>query len=230
MDFAITPMEPEDWPAVCEIYRQGIATGNATFETEPPDWQKWNDSHRPDCRLVARERKTLDCSDGELLGWAALRPVSSRRVYAGVAEVSVYVAETARARGIGRLLLQSLIEESERQGIWTLQSGIFPENPEHQSSSVSWLPRDWPAEPHRKDRRHLERRAVAGTAKCNGRVVARNAIGFGSVVLKLGLRRDPVDFFFHRVPVGEPPAFENRFAALDHFRMAAEIGNRVVRI
>jgi L-amino acid N-acyltransferase YncA len=128
MDFAITPMEPEDWPAVCEIYRQGIATGNATFETEPPDWQKWNDSHRPDCRLVARERKTLDCSDGELLGWAALRPVSSRRVYAGVAEVSVYVAETARARGIGRLLLQSLIEESERQGIWTLQSGIFPEN------------------------------------------------------------------------------------------------------
>ncbi|MGA8432619.1 MAG: N-acetyltransferase family protein [Candidatus Sulfotelmatobacter sp.] len=124
----ITPMEPEDWPAVCEIYRQGIATGNATFETELPDWQTWNNSHRPDCRLVARERKTVDRSDGMLLGWAALRPVSSRRVYAGVAEVSVYVAKIARGKGFGRLLLQSLVEESEGKGIWTLQAGIFPEN------------------------------------------------------------------------------------------------------
>lgn len=128
MDFMITPMEREDWPDVCDIYRQGIATGNATFETELPDWQKWNDTHRPDCRLVAREQKMADRSDGRLLGWAALRPVSSRRVYAGVAEVSVYVAETARGRGIGGLLLQALVEESERRGIWTLQAGIFPEN------------------------------------------------------------------------------------------------------
>ncbi len=128
MDFLVTPMEPKDWPTVCEIYRQGIATGNATFETELPDWPKWNNSHRPDCRLVACERGTGECSEGKLLGWAALSPVSSRHVYAGVAEVSLYVAETMRGKGVGRLLLQSLVDESERQGVWTLQAGIFPEN------------------------------------------------------------------------------------------------------
>jgi L-amino acid N-acyltransferase YncA len=128
MDHLITPMQPEDWPAVREIYREGIATGNATFETEMPDWQRWDNSHRQDCRLVARALERLNTPLGPLLGWAALSPVSSRRVYAGVAEVSVYVAEAARGSGIGRALLQALIDESEREGIWTLQAGIFPEN------------------------------------------------------------------------------------------------------
>jgi L-amino acid N-acyltransferase YncA len=121
MNYKITPMRPEDWPSVREIYREGIATGNATFETELPDWEKWNSSHRQDCRLIAREGE-------QALGWAALSPVSARRVYTGVAEVSVYVAAAARGRGVGKSLLKALIEESEVNGIWTLQAGIFPEN------------------------------------------------------------------------------------------------------
>jgi L-amino acid N-acyltransferase YncA len=121
MDYRITPMQHVDWLVVREIYREGIATGNATFETELPDWEKWNSGHRQDCRLVARERD-------EILGWAALSPVSARRVYAGVAEVSVYVAAAARGSGVGKALLRMLIEESERHQVWTLQAGIFPEN------------------------------------------------------------------------------------------------------
>jgi phosphinothricin acetyltransferase len=121
MDYKITFMQPEDWAAVREIYGEGIATGNATFETELPEWEKWDSSHREDCRLVAR-------GDEEILGWAALSPVSGRRVYAGVAEVSVYVAAAARGRGVGKALLKALIEESEPHGIWMLQAGIFPEN------------------------------------------------------------------------------------------------------
>jgi phosphinothricin acetyltransferase len=135
MDCLIIPMWPHLWPAVREIYREGIATGNATFETEVPDWEKWNHSHLKICRLVAVE--PMDEDMGELLtslekrsmlGWAALSPVSSRHVYRGVAEVSVYVAASARGRGIGKALLQALVGESEGNGIWTLQAGIFPEN------------------------------------------------------------------------------------------------------
>jgi L-amino acid N-acyltransferase YncA len=128
-------MAPEHWPAVCEIYREGIATGNATFETDVPDWNKWNDSHRPDCRLIALEtlepwapESEIALGKGSVLGWAALSPVSSRYVYRGVAEVSVYVAWKARGHGIGKALLQALVEASEISGIWTLQAGIFPEN------------------------------------------------------------------------------------------------------
>lgn len=125
-------MRAEDWPAVREIYREGIATGNATFETALPDWSKWNSSHRNDCRLVARgpaTGKVRGVAGKEMvLGWAALAPVSGRRVYAGVAEVSVYVAGAARGRGIGKALLLGLVEQSEAHGIWTLQAGIFPEN------------------------------------------------------------------------------------------------------
>ncbi len=95
MNYKIEFMQPADWPAVREIYAEGIATGNATFETELPDWEKWNSAHCQDCRLIARE--------GDLLGWAALSPVSARRVYAGVAEVSVYVAAAARGRGVGKV-------------------------------------------------------------------------------------------------------------------------------
>ncbi len=117
----IRPMKAGDWPEVRRIYLEGMVTGNATFETEAPSWEKWDSSHLPDCRLIAQDVS-------QIVGWAALSPVSSRRVYAGVAEVSVYVAEIARGRGIGWKLLSALIESSERCGIWTLQAGIFPEN------------------------------------------------------------------------------------------------------
>jgi phosphinothricin acetyltransferase len=121
MDYEITPMRPDDFSAIREIYGEGIATGNATFETQIPDWQKWDSSHRKDCRLVARQRE-------HVLGWAALSPVSARQVYAGVAEVSVYVTAPARGSRVGKALLKTLIAESELHGIWTLQAGIFPEN------------------------------------------------------------------------------------------------------
>ncbi len=114
-------MAVQDWPAVRAIYLEGIATGDATFETEAPAWDRWDAAHVPACRLAAIRQ-------GRVVGWAALGHVSSRCVYAGVAEVSVYVAARARGSGVGRRLLESLIEESERQGIWTLQAGIFPEN------------------------------------------------------------------------------------------------------
>jgi L-amino acid N-acyltransferase YncA len=114
-------MTPAHWLAVREIYLQGIRTGNATFETQVPEWERWDAAHLKPCRLVAR-------SANEILGWAALSPVSSRPVYRGVAEVSVYVAEHARGRKIGSALLAALVEASEREGIWTLQAGIFPEN------------------------------------------------------------------------------------------------------
>lgn len=121
MSVLIRPITAADWPRVREIYEEGIATGNATFETEPGDWQQWDARHLPGCRLVAGD------SD-QVLGWAALSPVSARRVYAGVAEVSVYIAAAARGRGLGKALLNELILTSEQNGIWTLQAGIFPEN------------------------------------------------------------------------------------------------------
>ena len=120
-DVSIDPMLSDDWPAVRAIYLEGIATGNATFEMTAPGWEKWDAGHLPSGRFVAR-------SKGAVLGWAALSPVSSRCVYAGVAEVSIYIAEHARGRGIGRQLMSRLIADSEAQGIWTLQAGIFPEN------------------------------------------------------------------------------------------------------
>jgi len=135
MDYSILPMPPELWVAVREIYAEGIATGNATLETETPDWEKWDASHRKDCRLVALAPFENDVRDrlislgyNTVLGWAGVSPVSSRKVYRGVAEVSVYVAAAARGRGVGKALLQALVEESEAHGIWTLQAGIFPEN------------------------------------------------------------------------------------------------------
>lgn len=120
-DVDIRAMRRDDWPAVRDIYAEGIATGNATFETETPEWTKWDSTHLRDCRLVALDSRRI-------LGWAALSPVSSRRVYSGVAEVSVYVAFASQGRGVGKMLLQALSEQSERCGIWTLQAGIFPEN------------------------------------------------------------------------------------------------------
>jgi phosphinothricin acetyltransferase len=121
VEFKLEPMSPADWESVRAIYREGIATGNATFEQSAPEWEQWDDGHLRACRLVARAR-------GEVLGWAALSPVSRRRVYRGVAEVSVYVSGRVRRKGVGTALLTALIESSEREGIWTLQAGIFPEN------------------------------------------------------------------------------------------------------
>lgn len=114
-------MQAPDWPEVESIYREGIATRNATFETESPGWEKWDTGHHPHSRLVARDEQ-------KVLGWAALSPVSMRKVYAGVAEVSVYVADDARGRGVGKALMAALIEAAEKNGIWTLQGSIFPEN------------------------------------------------------------------------------------------------------
>jgi phosphinothricin acetyltransferase len=113
-------MKPSDWEAVKEIYEEGIATGNATFQQSAPTWDEWNTTHLQHSRIVAK--------DNNVLGWAALTPVSGRCVYAGVAEVSVYVSDKARGKGLGKQLLQKLVDESEANNIWTLQAGIFPEN------------------------------------------------------------------------------------------------------
>lgn len=119
--FSIRNLKEQDWPAVRSIFEEGIATGNATFETEAPSWEAWDTAHLKGCRLVATDAERV-------VGWAALGRVSGRCVYAGVAEVSIYVSAGERGRGIGRRLLQTLVTESEQNGIWTLQAGIFPEN------------------------------------------------------------------------------------------------------
>src|SRR5882672_5226804 len=117
----IRPLVAGDWEVVRSIYLDGIATGQATFEAEAPTWEIWNNTHLPAPRLVAFSRAIV-------VGWAALCPVSARAVYAGVAEVSVYVASGHQGQGIGRALLEMLVNESEKRGIWTLQASIFPEN------------------------------------------------------------------------------------------------------
>jgi len=118
---AIRDLRPDDWPEVSRIYAEGIATRNATFETDVPTWEDWDAAHLAEHRLVAVET-------GEVAGWIALAPVSSRCCYAGVAEISAYVAEKARGQGIGAALLESVIESAEAAGIWTLETGVFPEN------------------------------------------------------------------------------------------------------
>ncbi|UOY08414.1 N-acetyltransferase family protein [Muricauda sp. SCSIO 64092] len=117
----IRDMTQSDWSDVARIYTEGIATGYATFETNVPQYGDWDKAHIKLCRLIAEE-------DGSIQGWAALSPVSSRCVYGGVAEISIYIGENARGKGVGKVLLARLIEESEQAGYWTLQSGIFPEN------------------------------------------------------------------------------------------------------
>lgn len=121
MSPTIRAMRVEDWDSVRAIYLEGMATGDATFEQTAPDREQWDAAHLPSCRLVA-------CRGTEVSGWAALSPYSRRQVYAGVAEVSVYVSAKARGQGIGAALLAELVAQSEREGIWTLQAGIFPEN------------------------------------------------------------------------------------------------------
>ena len=117
----IETMRHGDWPAVRDIYAQGIVTGDATFEIDAPDWQTWDAAHRPDCRLVARR-------EGAIVGWVALSPWSARHVYRGVAWESVYVAEGARGKGVGPALLKAIITASEAAGVWTLLAGVMAEN------------------------------------------------------------------------------------------------------
>ena len=118
---SVEPLTAEHWEAVRSIYIEGIATGNATFQQTAPEWEEWDEGHLRSCRMVAR-------SEQRIVGWAALSSVSRRPVYRGVGEVSIYVAESARGRGIGAKLMAQLIAASEAEGIWTLQAGIFPEN------------------------------------------------------------------------------------------------------
>lgn len=118
---SIEPMKAEDWPTVRAIYQQGINTGDATLETSAPEWQVWDRNHLDGCRLVARNKEGIG-------GWAALSRVSIRDVYSGVCEVSIYIAPEIRGSGVGELLLNALIRESEQHGIWTLEAKIFPEN------------------------------------------------------------------------------------------------------
>lgn len=117
----IRPMTATDWPAVRAIYREGIATGDATFETDAPEWPAWDAAHVAEHRFVAE-------AGGAVVGWAACSPTSDRCVYAGVLELSVYVAAAARGRGVGSALLGALVASTEAAGVWTLQTGIFPEN------------------------------------------------------------------------------------------------------
>ena len=118
---AVAPMEPRHWPHVAQIYRAGVETGHATFEADTPTWESFDAGHLLKHRLVAVD-------DGTVLGWAAVSRVSPREVYAGVVELSLYVAPTARGRGVGRAMLESLIASTEATGIWTIQSSVFPEN------------------------------------------------------------------------------------------------------
>jgi phosphinothricin acetyltransferase len=121
MGYVVDSMRQEDWAAIRSIYLEGIRTGHSTFEADAPDWEKWDCAHLSQHRLVMRALDTV-------LGWAALRPVSDRCAYSGVAELSLYMAAKYRGQGIGSMLLAALIDSTEKAGIWTLQGGIFPEN------------------------------------------------------------------------------------------------------
>ena len=117
----IRELSPADWPAVEAIYVEGVATGDATFETETPTWAEFEAGRLPNPRVVA--------VDGDrVVGWAALAPTSKRECYAGVVEHSVYVEESSRGRGIGRVLLEALVASADAAGIWTIQTSVFPEN------------------------------------------------------------------------------------------------------
>jgi len=121
MSTLITPLQEHDWPAVANIYLEGIITGNATFQKEIPTWPDWDKNHVQACRFIAK-------IEDEIVGWAALAPVSAREVYRGVAEVSIYIKQNNWGQRLGENLLKHLVTASELAGFWTLQAVIFPEN------------------------------------------------------------------------------------------------------
>jgi L-amino acid N-acyltransferase YncA len=121
MDIHIDTMQDFDWEQIREIYREGLNTGQASFEAEPPTWEQWDGAHHRHSRLVARE-------GNRVVGWGALAPVSKRKCYAGVAEVSIYLSTSRHGMGLGRRLLTELIASSERHGVWSLYGSTFPEN------------------------------------------------------------------------------------------------------
>jgi L-amino acid N-acyltransferase YncA len=121
MSVEVRDLRPEEWAEVARIYAEGIATGNATFETDVPSWAAWDAGHLAEHRFLAER-------DGRVVGWIALSPASRRPCYAGVAEISVYVAEAARGNGVGTELLAAVVASAERDGLWTLQTSVFPEN------------------------------------------------------------------------------------------------------
>jgi phosphinothricin acetyltransferase len=123
MEITVIPLEPGHWEQVRQIYLEGIDTGHATFEISAPSWEEWDANHLKLGRIVA-----ISANSGKVVGWAAMNSVSARRVYAGVSEVSVYVANKARQMGVGKALLASLVQTSEQNGLWTLQASVFPEN------------------------------------------------------------------------------------------------------
>ena len=122
MNYQIRPMQPEDGEKVIEIFEEGIAGGNATFDQRAPSWEVWDQKFFNVCRFV------LETEDHEILGWAALQPVSNRDCFKGVAEISIYMKNAAQGKGFGSMLLKKLVLDSEEHQFWTLQSGIFPEN------------------------------------------------------------------------------------------------------
>jgi L-amino acid N-acyltransferase YncA len=117
----VRPLHPDDYPSVAAVFAEGVATGQATFETQVPSWETWDAAHLRDHRFVAE-------LDGDVVGWVAVVPYSRRAVYRGVGEESVYVAERARGRGVGRALLEAVIASARDGGLWTLQAGVFPDN------------------------------------------------------------------------------------------------------
>jgi L-amino acid N-acyltransferase YncA len=121
MNVVYRHMKEEDWTPVAAIYKQGIETWNATFQKDIPTWEEWDSGHLKTCRIIA-------CIDNEIAGWAALSLVSSRTIYAGVAEVSIYISNQYKGQRVGTGLMETIISESEKEGFWTLQAGIFPEN------------------------------------------------------------------------------------------------------
>ena len=121
MLITIDKMTPDDWDAVRSIYYDGIATGNATFETDVPDWQEWDQNHLKACRLVARNQERV-------VGWCGLIPLSKRAAFTGVAEVTTYVEEAERGKSIGSALLSAMVSLSEEESLWSLQAFMFPEN------------------------------------------------------------------------------------------------------
>ena len=162
----IGAMEPGDWPRVAEIYAEGIRTGESTFETAVPSWERWDDDHLPGHRWVARR-------GAEVLGWAALSRTSIREVYRGVAECSVYVAQEARGEGVGEALLDALAAGADADGIWTLEAVVFPREPgERGDAAEPRLPRGGHPRAPRPAPRAVARRAAdraPGPGRLNGR-------------------------------------------------------------